>query len=968
MLEIYVNGQILDLFDDTSLNLQENIFNPTEVTTKQSSYSYNFTVPCSDRNSKILGHWNVLESTEKTMRFNAEVYSDSTLIFSGSLVVSKFSDNKFTLNLVSVKTTTYSEQLKDKKLSDVDWEIPFEGCQTINQLNADANSKVFFPLVNYGPFQKKPYYEDEVASDYTSKFLIDKYNKWWYSSFYPSLNVLELAKKCLEGNGFIVGGSAFDDPILKNIYMSTSLASEQVPTYNLGNPKFGHIKATASFDTSNITSLIEELGFPYFGVRESMGDRTTPNSNPKTYYNLEYIDFFNLLENSTVESNSYLYDSNESVIVIPSDGWYKISLSASTTLVNPSQTMSCPLYVDYYQGNGMTTQYVTLPKSLQEHSPIEIQLVRNVNLDENKIELIKGSENVKYLNGNPNEAYFNYKEGEIGYRQGGYLNRVHWKTEFPHENLYNSDSPTETGSIMVNAQTSAAANLITFASRDGSTTRPVGGGRATSGVGDKAVSTGLERYYSGWKLKGYLHSNTHVFDPGVTNSFICGLSSFDGGIPSIMRNGRSWSKLITDKNDVFSFTEGYKEYEENRIDNGTMQTRAVSTNYNKNDWNLSPRNYCTVNGSSMSGMVECCIWLNRNDILELVAVQRDYQGKQLYAFSGNVMLEISAISPKNRAYLEGHDYNYNTPSQFPYNLQLGEFLDKEMDMSEYIESVAKAFNLEILQDGKAIDINTQSNISNFIHVNKDVVEIDDRASRTSSNFEQERISWPKSLSVSYKVNEDEFGFQESIPLSRRGDEDANEYGDSGYTKMILTDDIYADDPKDISTKFSYTWYGGFTFQQLDASGETLSEKEISIPVIIKDEYMIDKTYYEDDLKQDGFSLTPRFWFRQSRSTDYIYTYDKDWKEQVYLTYPTNSFNGVNLSYKTSEPSLLRYFTMRNLIGAETTNVEVRINGDEFNRLKGGSLVRFNNDLYYTQKVQYNAKTHLAKLTLMKKVD
>ena len=158
------------------------------------------------------------------------------------------------------------------KLNEVDWKIPFTGVGSINTHNANANGKVTFPLVSYGVFQKKPSITQYDYNQYTSKFQIDKYNKWYYESFNPSPNLLELIKRLFEQKGYTVSGNIFQDKALNNIYMSTNLSDNQVPTYNLGHPNLGQATIKTTFSNyvnkntgqSNSAECLEHnLGFPY---------------------------------------------------------------------------------------------------------------------------------------------------------------------------------------------------------------------------------------------------------------------------------------------------------------------------------------------------------------------------------------------------------------------------------------------------------------------------------------------------------------------------------------------------------------------------------------------------------------------------------------------------------------------------------------------------------------------------------
>ena len=121
------------------------------------------------------------------------------------------------------------------------------------------STKYFFPFVSYGVFQKNYYNKDDVSADYTSKFDLDKYNKWWIETFYPSLNMVELMKKAFEWKGYTVGGDVFSDPNISNIFASCNLADEQVPTYNVGYQPMGSVHLTV--DWCNHQSINQGMGY-----------------------------------------------------------------------------------------------------------------------------------------------------------------------------------------------------------------------------------------------------------------------------------------------------------------------------------------------------------------------------------------------------------------------------------------------------------------------------------------------------------------------------------------------------------------------------------------------------------------------------------------------------------------------------------------------------------------------------------
>jgi hypothetical protein len=282
-------------------------------------------------------------------------------------------------------------------------------------------------------------------------------------------------------------------------------------------------------------------------------------------------------------------------------------------------------------------------------------------------------------------------------------------------------------------------------------------------------------------------------------------------------------------------------------------------------------------------------------------------------------------------------------------------------VSEWITNVQKALNLEIINQGDTVEINVNKG------VNKDIsyaVELDDRLSNDEA--ESEFISYPKSMAVKYKIDTEEYGFELTVPESHINDEGDTwkEWGDSGYTIIELNDDSYETGKQETSTQFSYTYYMGFDFKQTNQSHTTeQSAKKIRIPVIEKSEYMADGYNDEEAMAHDGYSLTQRFWYRDTPSTDSVYLADH-LQEQVYLSYPRNNFGDMNLSYKDTEKSLVtEYFNIHPMLSSNYVNVDTYLTPEEYLDIKNGALVRYNNDLHYTSEIKGYDCTGRNKTTL-----
>lgn len=949
-ISLYVNGKSVDLESDDSLGIRFNevLFNPERINNTSGSFSFEFEIPSTPNNNLIFDYANVLSKPNKFhQRYDAQVECDGTQIFKGTLVINSYKDNKYSCNLVDVKTYSLDEIFGDLNLSQIPWYIDFSGVTSINDYNANS-TEVKFPLISYGVFPKDPYKTDEVYDDYTSKFVFDKWNKWYVQSFYPSHNMLETVKKAFEWRDYQVFGDAFTDDTLKNIYMSTNLSDEQDPAYNIGNPAFGHIDIETSASFSGV-GYTQELQFPY----EHVQLRGYVEGEEQEYYNFDNIMIYDLLSTGVSANTTpmYMYQPNEHIIVIPQSGWYVIEMTGSTSI--STGTIQAALHVRDNAGTAWEYNNEAITKSLSAMTPVEIQLVRNY--DDN-VELIKGKHNIEYSNGSPTSTTST------------------WLTCFPHEDPVASKLPTKRNDLYIVNQTRMQGEYVAGSGggqrTSNGTTSSSGNfsGRRGGTRGGTIDPEGGGRIYSNMKY-GYMYNDfgddphypeLMCYDQAVSPAFICGLSSYQGGVAAVMRNGYSWSKAESRKNEVFAPCAGYGYYY--RPSGTTPSITFDETKYNENRYINAPAHHCSANTTSMTGNVACCVWLEKNDVINLFAVSRAFFDENgiivPYKFNVSTQLKITAFSDRNQAALQSDNtFTFYSPTEFPVQLNLGNFLNSGTTIQSWVQDVANAFNLEIIQNGKTISINKRKKLSND---NVGVVNIDDRVSNDEA--ETSRINYPKSMAVQYKIDSEEWGFEQTVPPDKIEEPDWQKYGDSGYTKIMLNDDSYVTEESNINTNFSYTWYDEFTWTKVDTdhvedSGTTTT---FDIPVISKATYMVDQYDYKDSEAHDGYGLTQRFWFQPSMQPyvdpqmhslpTYVYT-DSYPQEMVYLYVPTNQYNGLNLSYKDSETSLLDYFNIKANLSSNYVTVDAFLTADEYNLLKSGGRVEFDSDIYDVVEIQ-----------------
>lgn len=467
-----------------------------------------------------------------------------------------------------------------------------------------------------------------------------------------------------------------------------------------------------------------------------------------------------------------------------------------------------------------------------------------------------------------------------------------------------------------------------------------GFGKYRGGVGDALASS-----------KGLMHNQgkTHVYDQNVSEAFICGFSSIGEGTVSVMRNGYSYTRMLATENKVFSNVDGMI------LVSGDSVTQ---TDIDSNSYKDATQNYCIATSNAMEGLVTMCVWLERNDVVEVMAVQRDYLGSK-YTWNATVNLEIVAITNRSYAALRNdQDFGYYSPTEWPQLLNLFEWQSNEQEIASWVQSIITAFNLTMTQDGNFVEFNTNRGVKKDLNF---AVNLDDRVS--SDEAEAKNIQYPSKMAVKYTIDTEEWGFEKTVDENHINGDDWKEYGDSGYTVIDMSNDSTTSLSSAITqTDFSYNYYDEFCYR--------LNDREVwlEIPVIEKAEYMADGYGYEEAMKHDGMSFTQRFFFRKDPTDLGVETSDYN-HETVYISVPCNMRNGVNLSYKYEEKSLLtEYFNFVPMLWSNYVIISAYLSPQEYHALKCGAMVRFDDDLYYVSEIEgYDPSgNNTTKLTLIKR--
>lgn len=959
-ISIMIGSRMLELKDVSSLNLRLNnvIYDPVKISSQQAEYSFTFSIPITPQNNSIFDYTNILSKTNKFNKvYTAIVFADGNEIFRGQLKITSVEDNEYKCNLVSVKLNTIQDIFGESTMNEVVWRVPYDGMGTINTVNSNINTDYFFPLVCYGVFQKLPSatYSNEYSA-YTSKYLLDKYVRWYPESFSPSVKLTELIKRMFQQKGYNVSGDIFEDEIANQIFLSANLADKQDPTYNLGNPVLGKctvnwswrnrkkVDISGGYVQFNLPSLSHSLSYPYEYVNGQNYDWTVADfwdmwQACAKYQNVQPGNRPNIsaLELSIDADNRYMWRDN--CIVIPADGAYKITMEVNMDISEAEAMKGLK-----FNNTGEQTT-VDIPHTWND-MPIEIHLLRNA--DEG--ELIHGYDG-KITTIFPHEAENVSDTNTTGIRGGsGVSNTGNDSYTRPGRD---DDNKGSSGKHNVgNRHPGAKATYVPDPSRGGTTTEgidPITGEFITLSRASISYDTqDPDDYNMGFMPK---QGELLCYDAWVNPNFICGMTTVSN-CPAVIKNGYSWNPEST----VFTHSryncQGY--YGVNHEEDGFLWDR---TSFNKNVLSGAPSDYVTDNGSfKKKGRVTCIVYLNKNDVLSMKAVGRHYEqeggstsglrpgrygdSSTLYAdypIKVDGTFTIEAYSP-NASDIDASGLNYNDSSKFDTQLNLGNFMNKDTKQSEFVDNFMKAFNLSFSVDGKNVSFNKNYKYLNDVLV---PVRLDDRV--YNSDITILPIEYPKSMEIKYNINDEEAGFYDSVPYPQINYDDWKDYANIGSEKIILTQNEDAEETS-VSLKNSYTWYHDFKVEQYDSNGNS-SQLTISLPIIAKDEYMIENYKYEESMQIDGKGLPQRWWFRQSPNNNITFTTTNG--EDFHPSIPINTKDGFNLNYfNTSNTLLTRYFNINAYVSSDIIEFETYLTPQEYIALKQGAPVRINSDMYY----------------------
>lgn len=327
-VQVYIEGQRLDLFDDETISVTSTQQNVQDISKVFTDFSQSFSVPASVKNNEIFQHFyeNDIDSTlDYNVRRNGNIEIDFTPFRTGKISLEKaeVKNNKaysyqitFYGDIVSLKDKFGEDKLVDLTLLNI-YAHPYNATEIKNRITDGAtNYVVRYPLIA----PRRLTYGDGGANDINTNT-----GAIQYTELFPSIRLAAILGAMQGRYGITFNGTFLTDKRFQNAFL-----------YCMNANNFQYFTSTEDISISTLTDgLLNENPLPasaYFDTTE----------NTVTYDRVEYADVFPT--SAPGNSNSIRH---------------RIS-----TLIYNSSVSGAKFFIDVFVNNVFLTSYEALNNQL----------------------------------------------------------------------------------------------------------------------------------------------------------------------------------------------------------------------------------------------------------------------------------------------------------------------------------------------------------------------------------------------------------------------------------------------------------------------------------------------------------------------------------------------------------------------------------------------------------------------------
>lgn len=960
-IELYINRRLCDIQSPEKLGVRLNrvLINPAELSTKDAQYSYSITIPTTPGNDEIFGYANVEEVKNKFNRhYTAQLYVDSVRVFDGRFKLSEIdSAGNYKGNLVVPAKKTIKEIFGEKKMTEMEGILeadftntdnvnePLTVTEMLNKYNADKGTpNCIFPLVLYGLLPKV---SKNVENEFTAKAIWDKYVRLGIQDFPPSINCMKVIEHIFanskndRGEPYSIGGTALEDPRLKNLYMSYQNPTTYNQEWNWATVGRFRIEGSwTNYKKVNNVNTFEKYFYMHDveqGSESPHSDIYTANLFQGSMIDLKRVQDYgtNVIVSETEDSTKKAVRKNVH-ITIPQSGLYKINLDVNLTLrMSDGKSYVKDENEKVYvigENNHITTGRDTKLNNFA-NSRYEVKLLRDFgngfNITDIKHDGFLYKNNLPQVKDQQESLYF----------------------PMPGYSCVQMVDPLQNEQL-------------------------VGGFR----WGDPGISR-LEKTTDGFFLPGFSIPNGYSIK---TYNTVYNLAEglFDKLYPAHSRilsikNGWSWDKTYSQKNKIYSAinSEGYaKKIGKNAEEENTEEENSTTDGAAPKGWERSSKFKVDLSGVNRSnyinnigntagkGYLNQVIWLEKGEHLTLVTVSDEghrSSGSQhgWMVYDVDFVLDVQpfkssfdwiTVDSKGTGTKE---MKWNDSSDFSANkMNLVKFLPSELKIDEWLDNFCKAFNLDLIQpeEGK-FELNVKQTRSTASAAS--VIDLDGKANIAQRT--NQPLGLPSEYRLGFKVNQEEEGYV----FSKKENGDVAQDGGGSFVTGSIDGAVVTQ-----TSNFSYNWFKKITKENVvgrNSEGkDIITTQVLELPIITHSEIWknADPKDYAEMLKKLYTNYAQRFWYKTDNPDNVGVVWNNtDKKTQLLLPHLSNRLDQkdtLSLDYNSSSDSILgTYFSIIATDDSNYTYVECYLTPDEYERMDGCTLLKFNGDLYYIAAVE-----------------
>lgn len=204
MTEIYIDNQLVDLYDSEEIVLTFSVNNLFSIESRTGTYSNTFMLPATNNNNRVFEHFNnLLSTTEKGFKvLSCQIFVDGILQIDGFAQMMNGNEVEYEVKVFGGNVNWF-EVIQDKNIGEfmTRCEDAFRWTESevlANRLNTWTD-KFVYPNIDYGNL----FYLDSIPP-----FDVD-----WFE-LYPAVYCKYLFKRIFEDSGYVIQSDWFDNDTL----------------------------------------------------------------------------------------------------------------------------------------------------------------------------------------------------------------------------------------------------------------------------------------------------------------------------------------------------------------------------------------------------------------------------------------------------------------------------------------------------------------------------------------------------------------------------------------------------------------------------------------------------------------------------------------------------------------------------------------------------------------------------------